>query len=272
LISFFYYYNTFREENVSQFAGVFRHEFDMSVRRRGLWLAYSIVFAFFVLILIREGLDHMYSGGTPWQEAGETVYMLNMLAPLIGGILAADRMKRDSQLGVRELQISAPFGHTTYILSKYAGVLLSVLLPMFLWVLALSTFSVAMGLIAPTMIGSVVVAFVAIAIPSFAFVIAFSLACPLIMPVRVYQILFTGYWFWGNYLSDEVFPTISGTLLNASGVYAQQGLFGGTKSQVTGMPLHTATEAWLNILVLGLCVAAVLFALNQYLDRQSRQA
>ena len=106
---------------------------------------------------------------------------------------------------------------------------------------------------------------------SFAFVVAFSLACPAIMPLRVYQILFTGYWFWGNFLSPQVFPTISGTLLNASGVYAQQGFFSGTLGQWRDR-LYTASEAWLNILVLGLCAAAVLFTLDRYLVRQSRRA
>jgi len=213
----------------------------------------------------------MDSGGTPWQEAGQTVYLLNMLTPLLGGILAADRIKRDSQLGVRELQVSSPVAATTYVLSKYTGVLASVLLPIFLWVLGLSIFSVAMGWIAPVMIGAVLVAFSAIAVPSFAFVVAFSLACPLLMPLRVYQILFTGYWFWGNFLSPRVFPTISGTVLNASGVYAQQGFFLGTFSQWRDR-LYTARDAWLNILVLGLCVAAVLFALYRYLVWQSRRA
>jgi ABC-2 type transport system permease protein len=261
-----------QEESVSQLVGVIRHEFNMSVRRKGLWIAYLIVFGFFCLILVREGLDHMYSGGTPWQEAGETVYLFNMLLPLIGGILAADRMQRDHRLGVRELQTSAPLSHTLYILGKYAGVLLSLLLPMFLWVVGLSIFSVTMGLIGPAIIGAVVVAFAAIAIPSFAFVIAFSLACPLVMPLRTYQILFTGYWFWGNFLSNEVFPTISGTLLNASGVYAQQGFFSGTLSQSVGQPLHTAPEAWLNILALGLCTVAALFILSQYLAWKARRA
>jgi hypothetical protein len=54
-----------QEESVSQLVGVIRHEFNMSVRRKGLWIAYLIVFGFFCLILVREGLDHMYSGGTP---------------------------------------------------------------------------------------------------------------------------------------------------------------------------------------------------------------
>lgn len=260
---------------MSQFAGVFRHEFNMSIRRKGLWIAYLIVLGvlgFFSLTLAREGLGAFYQTDSPREEAGALVYMFNMLCPLIGGILAADRMQRDSRLGVRELQLSAPLSRIVYILGKYSGVLLSTLVPMLLWVVGLSALSVAAGAIAPAMIGYVLVAFLTIAVPSFAFVIAFSLACPLIIPIRVYQILFTGYWFWGNFLNDEVFPTVSGTVLNASGVYAQQGFFEGTMSQVYGKPMHTAPEAWLNILTLTVCVALVLFALERYLAWQSSRA
>jgi hypothetical protein len=83
--------------------------------------------------------------------------------------------------------------------------------------------------------------------------------------------LFTGYWFWGNFLSDKVFPTISGTLLNSSGRYALQGLFFGTISN-TGEPLHTPIEAWLNIAILISCAGAALLVLHRYLSWQSRRA
>ena len=256
---------------MSQFLSVFRYEFSMSVRRKGLWIAYLILFGFFGFVFVREGFDVSYTGGSPWQEAGTMVHMYNVLMPLIGGILAADRMQRDYRLGVRELQTSAPLSHTVYILGKYTGVLLSLLLPMLLWVLGLSVLAVALGLIGPAMIGATIVAFAAIAVPSFAFVTAFSLACPLVMPLRVYQILFTGYWFWGNFLNAQVFPTVSGTLLNSSGKYALEGFFQGTTSQNLDRPLHTPLEAWLNILVLGLSVTAVLFVLCQCLARQSKR-
>ena len=62
------------------------------------------------------------------------------------------------------------------------------------------------------------VAFVCVNLPPLAFVAAFSIACPAVLPVRVYQVLFTGYWFWGNFLSPKVLPTISGTVLVASGL------------------------------------------------------
>jgi ABC-type transport system involved in multi-copper enzyme maturation permease subunit len=259
---------------MSQLLGVIRHEFSMSIRRTGLWIAYLIVCVFFSVSLFTPsdtGPTDVFSSNPPWQEAGETVYLFNMLMPLIGGILAADRMQRDVRLGLRELQTSTPIKRPTYILGKYFGVLLSELTPMFLWVVALGVLATVTGQTSPAIIGGILVAFVAIAVPSFAFVVAFSLACPLIMPVRVYQILFTGYWFWGNFLNAKVFPSVSDTLLNASGIYASQGFFRGTISR-TEETLYTPTEAWANILVLSLCAAIVLFTLDRYFDWQAKRA
>ncbi len=259
---------------MSQFLGIFCHEFSMSLRRSGLWIAYAIIFGFFGVAMFSQnhaGPTDIFTSNPPWQEAGETVYLFNMLMPLVAGILAADRMQRDVRLGLRELQTSAPLKRSVYILGKYFGVLFSTLLPMLIWVVALGVYGAASGQTSPAIIGGILVAFLAIAVPSFAFVVAFSLACPLVMPLRVYQILFTGYWFWGNFLNHEVFPTISGTLLNASGRYALQGFFNGAISRTKEAP-HTPPEAWLNILVLSLCAAIALFTLNQYLAWQARRA
>lgn len=258
---------------MSQFLGLVRYEFTMSIRRKGLWIAYSLVFLFFGagMVVSSSTRPTGISEQLIWHEAGETVFLFNMLMPLVGGILAADRMQRDARLGVRELQTSTPLSHLSYILGKYAGVLLSLLLPMFLWVLGVGLFTIAFEQISPVFMGAIVVAFLSITVPAFAFVTAFSLACPLIMPLRVYQILFTGYWFWGNFLNDQAFPTVSGTLLNASGRYALQGFFHGLISQTKEAP-NTSLEAWLNLLVLGLCAAAALFVLNYYLAWQAKRA
>jgi ABC-2 type transport system permease protein len=260
---------------MNQFLGVLRHEFSMSIRRPGLWIAYTIVCGFFSISLFVPGssdqTDIYYAGNSPWVAAGETVYLFNMLMPLIGGILAADRLQRDLRLGLRELQNSTPLGSTTYILGKYFGVLLSTLLPMLAWLLLSGVYTVATGMTTSAILVGILVAFLAIVVPSFAFVVAFSLACPLVMPLRVYQVLFTGYWFWGNFLNHEVFPTVSGTLLNASGIYASQGFFRGSLS-LTSDVLHTPMEAWLNILVLGLCAAFALLVLDRYLAWQTKRA
>jgi ABC-type Na+ efflux pump permease subunit len=259
---------------MSQLLGVIRHEFMMSIRRVGLWIAYLIVFGFFTVSVFLPnptGPTDIFSNDQLWKEAGELVFLFNMLMPLIAGILAADRMQRDVRLGLRELQTSTPLKRPTYIVGKYIGVLLSELLPMLLWIAAIGAVATIVGQTSLVIIGGILAAFLLIAVPAFAFVIAFSLACPLVMPVRVYQILFTGYWFWGNFLNARVFPTVSDTLLNASGIYALQAFFGGTISQ-TDEALHTPLEAWLNILVLSLCAAIVLLALDRYLAWQVQKA
>jgi len=104
-------------------------------------------------------------------------------------------------------------------------------------------------------------------------VVAFSLACPLLMPLRIYQVLFTGYWFWGNLLNPQAFPTISETLLNAVGQYPLQAYFGVVLDSTSKVAVPvTPTDALLNLLVLLACIFAALFSLDRYLHWQARRA
>lgn len=258
-----------------QLLGVIQHEFNMSVRRKGLWTAYGFIFLFFILGLNTtsgDGLTDLLAGRPPLLEAAEMVYNFNVILPLIAGILAADRMQRDIRLNLRELQLSSPLKRWQYILGKYLAVLLSALLAALTCVLLYGLIVLVIMQSNPIFLLAELVTFTVIVVPSFAFVIAFSLACPLVMPLRVYQVLFTGYWFWGNFLNNKLVPTISDTLLNASGVYALQGIFGGSAFNPNGQTPPTSLEAWLNILVLGLCAATALFTLNQYLGWQAKRA
>ena len=74
---------------------------------------------------------------------------------------------------------------------------------------------------------TVFVAFAAVVVPGLAFVGAFSIACPAVMPVPLYQFLFVGYWFWGNALApDAGIPTLSETVLTPIGLFRAIGFFG----------------------------------------------
>lgn len=265
---------------MSQLFGVARHEFGMSIRRPGFWISYVLLSLFYIVTILSPSLreptsivSDIIAPDRVWPEAGHTVFMFNIFLPLLAGILAADRMQRDFQTGVRELQRSTPLSMPMYILAKYFGVLLSVLTPMFLLVLVTGVVMVAKGLAPLGFLWPLMLAFLSIAVPSHAFVVAFSLACPLVMPLRVYQVLFTGYWFWGNMLSPRAFPTISDTYLNAVGQYPLQGFFGmyfdSTHKVNAGF---TAPEAVINLIVLMICIAMVLFTLNFYLRWQARRA
>lgn len=266
---------------MSQFLGIARHEFNMSIRRPSIWVAYGLLFIFYAITVFAPSTDGSSDLDTIekiWGVAGRLAFAYNWFMPLLAGILSADRMQRDTRSGLRELQSSSPLQSSIYVLSKYLGVLFSVLIPMFIWAMLIAVIIIITGHVSPTFIVPSFLAYFAITVPAYAFVVAFSLACPLVMPLRVYQVLFTGYWFWGNFLSANDFPTISSTLLNAAGIHSLRAFFDtgldfyliAKDATVTGLGL--TTDAILNILVLAICIAAVLFTLNQYLRRQARQA
>ena len=261
------------------FAGILRHEISMSLRRKGLWIAYGLLFVFHTVLLFSPPpIGEMVKGEVigrreVWQVAGRFLLACNVFFPIVAGILSADRVRRDFRLGVRELQDSTPLSRPVYVLAKYMGALASSLLPLFLWVMGIAALMAVIGRADASMLYAVPVAFLAITVPAFAFVVAFSLACPMVMPLSIYQILFTGYWFWANFIPPKLFPTLNGTLLTPSGMFAQQGFFGGQVSQaLTGAVQHTPADAAANLAVLGLCAAAALFLLDRYLGHLARRA
>ncbi|HVR99662.1 MAG TPA: hypothetical protein VMW27_23765 [Thermoanaerobaculia bacterium] len=251
----------------------------MSLRRKGLWAAYGLLFVFHTLLLFSPPpVGEMVRGEViakreVWQVAGRFLLACNVFFPVVAGILSADRVQRDFLLGMRELQDSTPLRRPVYVLAKYLGSLASSLFPLFLWVMGIAAILTVTGRAHGSMLYAVPVAFLAITVPAFAFVVAFSLACPMVMPLSVYQILFTGYWFWANFIPPEVFPTLNGTLLTPSGMFAQQGFFGGEVSRaLAGAVQRTPADAVANLAVLGLCSAAVLFLLDRYLGHLARRA
>lgn len=261
---------------MSQFFGVLRHEFKMAVKRPGMWIAYAVLYVFYSITVfapseIGDGLPH--STTEMWQHAAMILFYTNMFMVLLGGILAADRLQRDYRLGVRELQLSSPISHFSYLLAKYFGVLAAVISPMFIFVMAYAGVYVAKG-VSPLFLAIMPVVFLTMGLPAFAFVVAFSIACPLFMPVRVYQVLFVGYWFWGNYISPEVFPTISETLLVPSGKYALYGFFNGFPEFFSKFkqPTVASTEAIWNLLILFSIIIVVLGVTHLILRTQTRRA
>ncbi|MEO8503356.1 MAG: hypothetical protein ABI609_05620 [Acidobacteriota bacterium] len=251
----------------------------MSIRRRGLWFAYGALFVFYTVLLfspppIGEMVKgEVISSAQLWPVAGRFMVALNVYFPVAVGILCADRMQRDYRLGLRELQESTPLRSAQYVLAKYFGVLASVLLPVFVWVMVIVGVMIGIGHAPSAILMAQPVAFAVITIPAFAFVVAFSLACPLVMPTSIFQILFTGYWFWANFIPPKLFPTLNGTLLTPSGVFALQGFFHGRASLTNKEPLiYSAHDATLNLAVLGGSVVVLLVLVERLLARRARLA
>jgi ABC-type transport system involved in multi-copper enzyme maturation permease subunit len=257
---------------MSRFFGVFRHEFNMSIRRPGLWIAYGLLFLFYTLSVFWQSSSTekvLIASDEIWQFAGRMSFTFNLFLPVATGILAADRMQRDFRTSLRELQLSTPLRSSIYILGKYFGVTTTFLLPILIWIWLITCGVILLGVAPPSLFYTMTLAFFTITLPAIAFVTAFSLALPLIMPLRVYQILFTGYWFWGNYLNPDEIPTLSGTYLTPGGMFATQGYFGAFTDMSR---VFNATEATINLLTLATCIFAVLLVTKFYLERQIRRS
>jgi ABC-2 type transport system permease protein len=246
-------------------------EFSMSIRRLGMWVIFGVLCLVYLTLILGNATETepgKFGIADWWKDAASLAFQMNLFLPVAGGILASDRMARDWNLNVIELLRSTPLGRREYIFGKYIGTLLSLFVPVLLLEAVVALVFIALG--TPWFyLPMLLVAFLAINIPAYAFLTAFSLACPLVMPLRVYQVLFTGYWFWGNFLNPEAIPTLAGTLLTPGGRFAMEGIFGATLSGLT--PEHSLVEALANWLVLGLCIAAVFLVLDRYLARQERR-
>ncbi|HJQ96871.1 MAG TPA: hypothetical protein VJ826_01090 [Candidatus Polarisedimenticolaceae bacterium] len=250
--------------------GLILHELGMSLRRPGLWVAYGLLFVFHMVVLFAPPpIGEWVKGETisramVWPAAGRFLAALNVFFPLIAGILTADRLQRDARLGMRELQESTPLSPAAYVLTKYAGVLASVLLPLVVWASAIAVLMAATGHAPWSFVPATLSAFLAITVPAFAFVVAFSIACPLVLPLPVYQVLFIGYWLWANFVPPQLFPTLNGTLVTPSGMFVL--------ALMKGPSQAAALDAALNVGLLAACTLGVLALLTVVLARRARLA
>lgn len=253
------------------FLNLIRYEYKMSIKRWGVWVVYAVMLLPYLgSPAIGKEIAEMFGPSQDiWRFSGEFVFRLNTYLPIVAGIVMADRLVRDYKLGVAELIHGAPVSRRVFLAAKYLGALLSGLTPPLVTLLLLVGLFIAYG--APlVLLPMILAAFVVLTVPAYAFITAFSLACPLVLPVRIYQVMFTGYWIWGNFMSPEFFPTLNGTLLTPSGVFALQAFFGGSLS-VDEPLVHTPLAAVLNIGVLMSCVVLVLIVVEHYLDWQQRR-
>ncbi|KAA3646560.1 MAG: hypothetical protein DWQ07_10155 [Chloroflexi bacterium] len=259
---------------MKKFLGVLRYEYSMSIRRRSLLVIMFLFAAFFIYLWADAGVQFQQREDDITQallaEAAQTVFFLNLFFPVIVGVSSADRAVRDDKLGVREILRSTGLGNFVHVLGKYFGVAFSMLTVELVIVILISTILVTLSALPLAFVLYSLLAVMLISAPAIFFVTAFSLACPLVMPVRVYQIMFTGYWYWGNYLSPQVLPTVSNTLLNASGRFPMIAFFG--EKVATNWASVSHTEAVANILILLGCAALALTAMIAYLNWREKRA
>ncbi|MDK2982483.1 MAG: hypothetical protein PWQ55_2830 [Chloroflexota bacterium] len=258
---------------MKQFLGVLRYEFNMSFKRRSILITALLFSAYYIYLWLTNEYSFDIAEGfvNPlFAQAGRNVFGLNLFFPVVVGIAASDRALRDFQLGTRELLRATHLRKTTYVLGKYCGVVASFIALEFIIVFLVSTLIVFIYHVPAIIILYHFLCVLFISAPGLCFIIAFSLFFPLFMPLRVYQILFTGYWYWGNFISPTVMFTLSDTVLNASGEFPMTAFLGVMVS--VDSPLVTQAKAITNIAVLLLTAALVLAAMTTYINKTERRA
>ena len=256
---------------MKEFFGVIKYEYKMSIKRKGL-LIISLLFIGFYIYSMTSSYEPIKPENMNTRSylmtAGNSAFFVNLFFPVFVGISAADRAIRDNKIGVKEIFRSTRISNQMHLFGKYIGVTLSyvtieLIIGSVVGILFVLVFHYPLVLILYS-----IIAILVIAVPALFFVIGFSLVCPYFMPLRIYQILFTGYWYWGNYINPDFIPSISRTILNASGMYPMYRYFDTESILASNNP----PNAILNIIVIvGLGVLAI-FAMSQYQNRVDQKA
>jgi hypothetical protein len=247
-----------------------RYEFEMQLRRRSVWFVLGLLSALVVpLWLLFSSCDlhgcyqHQGENGplvwtppTPSSAVLQWTQFVAALLPVGVGLVLADRLARDRRLHVEELLDSARGPLGARLFGKFFGSVLATLTPVTLFYFAV-IFYVLTQAPAFGVIPLAIAAFAAIVIPAVVFVAGFSIAVPVVMKVPVYQLLFIGYWFAANLMPPKIgLPSLTFTWLNATGAWAQEGLF--NFRWLLPLPHATATGAYASIgLLLALGMVAI---------------
>jgi ABC-2 type transport system permease protein len=234
-----------------------RAELLMQWRRWGLWLAFGVVLAIMSLIFISKAANFKYEphANGPYRTLDEfmnlylfvTVRYSATLTAIIAALLVADRMVRDQRLGMAELQRVTSEGYPVYVLGKFIGNFVAMLVPAFVVLMSCGVAMVALGF-PLQMLQSLVEAFVLVFIPAFAVVIALTLLLASMVPLRVVQIGFPLLWLYSTE-SPLGWHTLNDTIFNPVGRYICPVFFPALFDKIRP-GIYTFQLAMLNITVL----------------------
>lgn len=251
----------------TSFFGVFTYEFRMQIRRRAVWIAFIALGLFFTLF----HQPWFRSIGTPASAA--IIYWTGIVQSFLAitvGLMLADRLPRDKRTRVDEVLSTLPCTISSRVFGKFLGSTSATLVPMFV-IYSIGVAYILLRWHTSQALPLALASFAAIVLPGVIFIGAFSIACTAILWSPLYQILFVGYWFWGNLLPDIGIPTLSTTILTPIGGYICTGFFnpqgheGVCSPGIQGATAVQGTESIL--LLLGMAFVA-LVALCGYLRWQ----
>jgi hypothetical protein len=202
-----------------------RYEFLMQIRKRSLWISTALLAVFVSFTQGERGPRFLPADASAREVMTDWALVLSILLPLGFGMVLADRLVRDRRLGVSRLLDSFPTGAPALVTGKYLGSVAATAVPGLVAILVAAGFEFA-DRRDPALLVWALVAFALVMLPGLAFVAAFALVVPLVLSAPLFRVLFVGYWFWGNMLSPDALPSLTGTLLTPIGDYPASWLLG----------------------------------------------
>ena len=237
--------------------GVAIYEFRMQARRRSVWLT-TLGFALALVALTAASqtwktYSHERAALIGFADVASLVMLL---LPIAVGVLLADRLPRDRTTRSAETLETLPTPFGVRLTGKYLGATAATLLPILFVYCAGVGYTLALRGRDALALPLATLPFLGVILPGCAFVAAFAIACPAVMPTPIFQFLFIGYWFWGNLLSLTSIPTLNGTLLTPAGDYMLAGYFGADGNVIHHATVAQATASVALLVGLGVCALA----------------
>jgi len=244
-----------------QIWAMLRAEIAMQWRRWGLWVTFACVSGLLILLTVQsavflhqlpptslyvrqhytaEDLDNLMTSATGMYGA--------MFFGVVAALLVVDRLGRDQRLGMTELQRATPQGPASYILGKFLGNYIAMLVPTLLAYLLCALISVLLGW-SPALFSKFLLAFLLVFVPASLATVGLALLLASFLPVRVVQVVFFLLWFEFNIGAG--WHGLVFTIFNPSGLYVYPVFFPMPPQQYAEPNFHTSMHlAQLNIAVL----------------------
>jgi hypothetical protein len=239
-----------------------RAEITMQWRRWGFWVAFACATALLLLLTVQAAVYLLHLPPTSLYVRehytpedlnntmiyGTTAYGV-MFFGLVAALLVVDRMGRDRHLGMLELQRATPQGYACYVLGKFLGNYLAVLVPVLLSYLLCALITIFLGW-PVALLQKFLLAFLVVFVPSSLAAVGLTLLLASFLSLRVVQVGFSLLWLYFNTGLGRF--GIGASIFNPSGLYVYPVFFPLTTPMPTVYPGFTTSMqlALLNIAVL----------------------
>lgn len=248
-----------------------RAEIAMQWRRWGLWATFAAVAGLLLLLTAQSAifllhpppmsmyaLQHYTLADLTNLMIINTAMYGSIFLGLVVVLLVVDRVGRDRRLGMFELQRATPQGYACYVLGKFIGNYVAILVPTFLVYLLCALMSLALGWPLVLLL-KFMQAFALVFIPSSLAAISLALLLASFLPIRVVQVGFSLLWLYLNTGLGQY--GFGASIVNPSGLYVYPVFFPLTTPMQTVYPNFKTSMhlALLNIAILLLIAIVTLF-------------